>query len=166
MHFSQFCADFSKKTKSVKAIYMLYLKVLITLFLKMIWFIGVWATIHEILFIYFLSFVSNIRFWFWKYSKFISILSSFGLFWSVKYLNFWEKVPIWTAHQTFLESRHPEVTKNLYHGLSIRRSQIPNFLGSRTLKSLSPHSSFICRLMFSIIQIIYILEKIKHLTYS
>ena len=45
----QFCAAFSKKPKSVKAIYMSQLKVLITLFQKMIWLIGVWATIHEIL---------------------------------------------------------------------------------------------------------------------
>ena len=27
----------------------MYLKVLITLFQKMLWFIGVWATVHEIL---------------------------------------------------------------------------------------------------------------------
>ena len=35
-----------------------------------------------------------------------------GPFWSVKYLNFGQKLPIWTTHHTFLESRHPEVTKN------------------------------------------------------
>ena len=49
MHFLQFCADFSKKPKSVKAIYMFHPKVLTTLFQKMIWFIGVWATLYEIL---------------------------------------------------------------------------------------------------------------------
>ena len=38
----------------------------------------------------------------------------FGPFWSIKYLNFGQKLPIWTAHCTFLESRHNEVTKNLY----------------------------------------------------
>ena len=38
----------------------------------------------------------------------------FGLFWSVKYLNFGQKLPIRTTHHTFLESRHPEVTKNPY----------------------------------------------------
>ena len=32
--------------------------------------------------------------------------SPFGPFWSVKLLNFWEKLPIWAAHHTFLESRH------------------------------------------------------------
>ena len=37
----------------------------------------------------------------------------FGLFCSVKYI-FDQKLQIWTAHHTFLESRHPEVTKNLY----------------------------------------------------
>ena len=34
----------------------------------------------------------------------------FGLFWSVKYLNFGQKLPNRTAHHTFLESRHPVVT--------------------------------------------------------
>ena len=43
---------------------------------------------------------------------------------------FHQKLLIQTAHQTFLESRHPEVTKNLYYVLSTRRSQIPIFLGS------------------------------------
>ena len=38
----------------------------------------------------------------------------FGPFWSVKYLNFGQKLPIRTNHQTFLESRHPEITKNPY----------------------------------------------------
>ena len=37
--------DLSKKSKPVKAIYVRTLKVLITLFQKMIWFIGVWATV-------------------------------------------------------------------------------------------------------------------------
>ena len=39
----------------------------------------------------------------------------FGLFWSVKYLNFGQKLPIRTAHHTFLESRHAGVTKNPYY---------------------------------------------------
>ena len=37
---------------------------------------------------------------------------SYGLLWSVKYLNFGEKLSIRTAHHAFLESRHPKVTKN------------------------------------------------------
>ena len=49
MNFLQFCANFSKKPKSVKAIYILHLKVLTTDFQKMIWFIEVWATLYEIL---------------------------------------------------------------------------------------------------------------------
>ena len=49
VNFLQFCADLSKKSKSVEAIYIYVLKVLITLFQKMLWFIGVWATVHEIL---------------------------------------------------------------------------------------------------------------------
>ena len=46
-----------------------------------------------------------------------------GLFWSVKYLNFGRKLLFWTAHHTFLESRHPEATKNPYYVLSPERSQ-------------------------------------------
>ena len=41
MNFLPFCADFSKKPKSVKAIYIFYPKVLTTVFQKIIWFIGV-----------------------------------------------------------------------------------------------------------------------------
>ena len=36
----------------------------------------------------------------------------FGLFWSLKCLNFGQKLSIRTAHHIFLESRHSEVTKN------------------------------------------------------
>ena len=39
------------------------------------------------------------------------VVSPFGLFWSIKYLNFEQKLSIWTAHHIFLESRQPEVTK-------------------------------------------------------
>ena len=48
-HFLQFCADLSKKSKSVKAIYIYASEVLITLFQKMIFSIRFWATVHEIL---------------------------------------------------------------------------------------------------------------------
>ena len=41
----------------------------------------------------------------------------FGPFWFVKHLNFWQKLPIRTMHHTFLEIRHPEVTKNPYYVL-------------------------------------------------
>ena len=40
--------------------------------------------------------------------------SLFGSFWSVKY----QMLPIRIAQHTFLESRHPEVTKNSYYVLS------------------------------------------------
>ena len=40
----------------------------------------------------------------------------FGPFWSVKYVVFGKNLPIRTARHTFLESRHPEVTKNQYYG--------------------------------------------------
>ena len=49
--------------------------------------------------------------------------SPYGLFWSVKYLNFGQKLPIWTAHHAFLESRHPKVTKNPYYVSSLKGSQ-------------------------------------------
>ena len=39
-------------------------------------------------------------------------------FWSVKYINFRQNLPIRAAHYTFLERRHPEVNKNLYYILS------------------------------------------------
>ena len=39
---------------------------------------------------------------------------AFCPFWSVKYLNFGQKLLIWTSHHTFLESRHPEATQNPY----------------------------------------------------
>ena len=42
----QFCADISKKA-SIKAIYIFNIKVLTTLFQKIIWFVRVWAIIHE-----------------------------------------------------------------------------------------------------------------------
>ena len=49
--------------------------------------------------------------------------SPFGPFWSIKYLNFGQKLPIVTAHYTFLESRHSKVTKNPCFVLSPRGSQ-------------------------------------------
>ena len=46
--------------------------------------------------------------------------SLFGLLWSVKYTNLGQKLPIRRAHHTFLQSRHPEVPKNLYYVLSAK----------------------------------------------
>ena len=46
------------------------------------------------------------------------VVPPFGPFWSVKYLNFGQKLPIQTIHHTFIESRHSEVTKNPYYVLS------------------------------------------------
>ena len=40
---------------------------------------------------------------------------------------FGQKLLIQTAHDTFLESRHPDVTKTLYYVLLSNRSQIPIF---------------------------------------
>ena len=47
-HFLQFCAELSKKPKLKQYTYM-HVKVFITLLQKMVQFIGVWATIHELL---------------------------------------------------------------------------------------------------------------------
>ena len=47
-------------------------------------------------------------------------------FWSIlvcKIPQLWEKLPIQTAHHTFLESRHPEVIKNPHYVLSHKGSQ-------------------------------------------
>ena len=49
LHFLQFCADLSKKSKFIKANYTMHLKVLFPLYQKMVWFIGVQATVHEIM---------------------------------------------------------------------------------------------------------------------
>ena len=49
--------------------------------------------------------------------------SPVGPIWSVKYINFGQKLPIWTVHHTFQESRHPEFTKNSYYVLPPEGSQ-------------------------------------------
>ena len=48
---------------------------------------------------------------------------TFGPFWSVKYFNFGQKLPIGTTHHTSLEGRHPKVLKNLYYVLYPEESQ-------------------------------------------
>ena len=48
VHVLQLCAEFSKKPKYVKAICIFHPKVH-TIFFHMIWFIGVWAILYEIL---------------------------------------------------------------------------------------------------------------------
>ena len=45
-------------------------------------------------------------------------MAPFDPFSSVKYLNFGQKLLIGTAHHTFLESKHAEVTKNPYYVFS------------------------------------------------
>ena len=57
---------------------------------------------------------------------------------------FGQKLPIRTAHHSFLESKHPEVTKNLYYVLSTRQSQIPIFLGSSSWTIFIVIIFFIC----------------------
>ena len=42
---------------------------------------------------------------------------------SVKNLSFGQKLPIWAVHYTFLESKHPDVTKNPYYVLAPKGSQ-------------------------------------------
>ena len=43
---------------------------------------------------------------------------------------FGRKLQIQTAHHTFPENRHPEVTERLYYVLFTCQSEIPTFLGS------------------------------------
>ena len=50
-------------------------------------------------------------------------METFGLFWSVKYLNFEQKLPIRRANNFVLEIRHPEITKNPYYVLSPKGNQ-------------------------------------------
>ena len=60
--------------------------------------------------------VCNIHFCIWKYSKFIFMWSPLCSILVCKIPQFFgQKLPIQTAHHIFLESRHPEVTKNLYY---------------------------------------------------
>ena len=47
--FLQFCTDLRRNLSLLKQFSYMHLKVFITLVQKMIWFIGVWATFHEIL---------------------------------------------------------------------------------------------------------------------
>ena len=61
----------------------------------------------------------------------------FGSFWSVSYPNFWEKLPIRTTHHSFLESRHPEITKNPYYVLFPKWSQKKISAHGLTFKMLS-----------------------------
>ena len=75
----------------------------------------------------------NLFFPLWLFVTFIFVFENsqnsfscgppFGLFWSVKFLNLGQKIPIRTAHQTFLESKHHGVTKNPYYVLSPDDSQ-------------------------------------------
>ena len=53
----------------------------------------------------------------------VHVVPPLSPFWSVKYLNFGQKLQIWIAHHTFLESRHPEVTKNPYYILYLKGNQ-------------------------------------------
>ena len=48
VHFFNFVLTLAKQSLLKQFTY-IHVKVLITLFQKMIWFVGVWATVHEIL---------------------------------------------------------------------------------------------------------------------
>ena len=78
-------------------------------------------------FIYFFRSVCNIHFWIWKYSQSIFKWSPLWFIMVCKISQIPQRLPIWTAHYTFLESTHPGVTKNLYYVLSTHWSQIPIF---------------------------------------
>ena len=138
VHFFQFCADLSRKSKTIKVIYIYASeKVLLHTFRK--WYcLLCWLRFSEILgfeveesaifllsqhlfltndplFIYFFHSVCNIPSCIKKWLKFIFMWHSLRSILVCEILQFW-------AH-TFLESRHTEVTKNPYYVLSPDGSQ-------------------------------------------
>ena len=81
-------------------------------------------------------------------SEFENTLNSFSnsLLWSIlvcKLPIFLPKILIWTAHHTFPESRHPEVTKTQYYVLFTHWSKIRIFLGSSSWTILEVEENFI-----------------------
>ena len=92
----------------------------------------------------------------------ISCCPLFGLFWCIKYLNFWPKATVQTAHYTFLESRNPEVTKNLYYVLSTHWSQNTHFFRHQLMDyQVSSFVSIIFRTLFVIALLIVCYDKIN-----
>ena len=73
---------------------------------------------------------------------------SFGPFWSVEYLNLEQNLPIWTVHHFFLESKHPEITKNPYYVLFLEGSQkkvsVPGLYGIIKLYVILIYALFEC----------------------
>ena len=153
VHFLQFCADFSKKPKSVKAIYIFHPKVFTTFFQKIIWFKGIWPILYELLAIkkcwlsrnltklfdkwqldkwphfsstFYALIVRNIHFWIWKNSKFMSRL------WSILAC----KIPQFLARSyrfgqliIFFQKVDTLRLLKIYYILSTCHSQILIFLG-------------------------------------
>ena len=76
--------------------------------------------------------VCNIHFWIWKYWKFVFMWSPLRSILACKISKYLVRTYQFREFVTFFY-RHPEVTKNLYYVLYIRRSQIPIFLGSWTI---------------------------------
>ena len=82
----------------------------------------------------------------------------FGPFWSVKFVNFVQKLPFRTAHHIFLGSGHAEVIKNPYYVLSPEGS----------LKKVSAHGliklSFPCIIILRFLRIWFhvIIPKLIH----
>ena len=63
-------------------------------------------------FIYFFCSVCNIHFYNWKWSKFIFLWSPLWSIQIFKMPQFWAKATNSDSHHIFVESGHPEVTKN------------------------------------------------------
>ena len=84
----------------------------------------------------------NIPICIWRKSKFIFIWSLlwFILIWKI--LDFWTKATDSNSHHTFLESRHPEDTRELYAALSLRKAENHNlWCLAHELLSLVPNGS-------------------------
>ena len=90
----------------------------------------------------------NIHFWISKYLnfnfKFITSVHS-GLY---NISIFRQKLLMRTTHHTFIESRHPEVTTNLYYFLLTWGSKIPIFLMLQLMDYIGGwrkfHTEFVC----------------------
>ena len=72
-------------------------------------------TNDPIFFIYFFHSNCKNSFLYLKIVKIHFDFLPYDAFWSEKYLKFGQKLPIWTAYYTFLETRHPKVTKHLLY---------------------------------------------------
>ena len=115
VHFLQFYVAPSKKPKPKRN-----LKVIITLYQKMIFIIYICIYIYVYHWYLWYLYIYNI------YLKIVKTYFCKVSLWFIlvcKIPQFWAKATVWTVHHTFLERRHPEVTKSPYYISSPEGSQ-------------------------------------------